>query len=364
MSAGKEHQQRSEAANSQDTAPHPGPSQSDGVATENPKSLKSANEQDQAKNGDEGKGKGTGGEGLPATASSSLSSSFAHGIDSITIRVPSDKPGTAKFSVLIGTGTGDPLGPFSRPGQSHPDPHMPDVPASPYFRYAKATRPALEARLLEPGAPPRAPIPLQLQRGFAELTPEERRFWDDDYAAALRLYAARVHAYREAGDRDAWRMTDGEADAWAAAHGISHSSNGGGGRMIEPNLPVSPAWPYYLWAKTVSGSIKQEVEAEIENEPAGVDPAAWGEMSNGNKALWTRSLMERESMRRWEGMSEEERNVWREEYRANMRLYEARVHAYKVGGRADAKQMTDEEAGEWADGHGIEMPPLRRICRG
>ena len=48
---------------------------------------------------------------------------------------------------------------------------------------------------------------------------------------------------------------------------------------------------------------------------------------------------------------------WNQAYQYNLRLYNARVHAYK-NGNADAKLMDDDEANAYANEHNISMPAV------
>jgi len=45
--------------------------------------------------------------------------------------------------------------------------------------------------------------------------------------------------------------------------------------------------------------------------------------------------------------------LWTNAYKGNLRLYQARMHSYKVDKNPDAKDMTDEEAAIYADTHEI-----------
>lgn len=47
------------------------------------------------------------------------------------------------------------------------------------------------------------------------------------------------------------------------------------------------------------------------------------------------------------------RQLWSNAYKDNLRLYNARVHSYKIGANPDAKDMTDQEAATYAEENNI-----------
>lgn len=52
------------------------------------------------------------------------------------------------------------------------------------------------------------------------------------------------------------------------------------------------------------------------------------------------------------------RQGWNNAYQYNLRLYQARVHSYKIAGNPDAKHMTDEDALQYAEANNIPLPHL------
>lgn len=63
-----------------------------------------------------------------------------------------------------------------------------------------------------------------------------------------------------------------------------------------------------------------------------------------------------EGVRRWRDMEDYDKSLWTGVYTENLRLYNARTHAYKSG-VATAKDMTDDEARAYADTHNISTAP-------
>ncbi|EGS18040.1 putative high mobility group protein [Thermochaetoides thermophila DSM 1495] len=105
-------------------------------------------------------------------------------------------------------------------------------------------------------------------------------------------------------------------------------------RQHDPNAPKRPLTPYFLYMQTARPIIAADLG---ENCPKGA--------------------VQDEGQRRWSVMSPQEKLGWNQAYQYNLRLYNARVHAYKHG-NMNAKNMTDEEARIYADQHNIPMPPL------
>ncbi|KAL2154257.1 hypothetical protein VTH82DRAFT_2933 [Thermothelomyces myriococcoides] len=105
-------------------------------------------------------------------------------------------------------------------------------------------------------------------------------------------------------------------------------------RTHDPNAPKRPLTPYFLYMQTARPIIASDLGDQV---PKGA--------------------VQDEGQRRWSVMSPQEKQGWNQAYQYNLRLYNARVHAYK-NGNPDAKNMTDEEARIYADQHGIGMPPI------
>ncbi|KAK2073767.1 hypothetical protein P8C59_008017 [Phyllachora maydis] len=103
-------------------------------------------------------------------------------------------------------------------------------------------------------------------------------------------------------------------------------------RVHDPNAPKRPLTPYFLYMQTARPIIAGDLGADA---PKGA--------------------VQEEGQRRWGVMTPSEKHGWNNAYQYNLRLYNARVHAYKSG-NADAKNFTDEEALTYADQHGIPQP--------
>jgi hypothetical protein len=108
-------------------------------------------------------------------------------------------------------------------------------------------------------------------------------------------------------------------------------------RSHDPNAPKRPLTPYFLYMQTARPIIASDLG---EDAPKGA--------------------VQEEGQRRWAVMGAAEKQGWNQAYQYNLRLYNARVHSYKHG-NANAKNMTDEEAGKYADDFSIELPAAAAI---
>ncbi|KAK0391944.1 hypothetical protein NLU13_1442 [Sarocladium strictum] len=107
-------------------------------------------------------------------------------------------------------------------------------------------------------------------------------------------------------------------------------------RVHDQNAPKRPLTPYFLYMQHARSVIAGDLG---EDAPKGA--------------------VQTEGQRRWSQMSEGEKLGWNTAYQYNLRLYNARVHSYKIGGNPLAKDMTDEEALDYANAHNIPVPPLK-----
>ncbi|KAK0729247.1 hypothetical protein B0T21DRAFT_370669 [Apiosordaria backusii] len=73
-----------------------------------------------------------------------------------------------------------------------------------------------------------------------------------------------------------------------------------------------------------------------------------------------KGAVQEEGQRRWAVMAPGEKLGWNQAYQYNLRLYQARVHSYKAGNQ-DAKNMTDEEARQYAELYNIDMPAIAPV---
>ncbi|KAH8899385.1 hypothetical protein GQ53DRAFT_741508 [Thozetella sp. PMI_491] len=103
-------------------------------------------------------------------------------------------------------------------------------------------------------------------------------------------------------------------------------------RTHDPNAPKRPLTPYFLYMQTARPIIANDLGQDA---PKGA--------------------VQDEGQRRWSVMSPGEKAGWNTAYQYNLRLYNARVHSYK-NGNPEAKNMSDDEAREYADTHSIELP--------
>ena len=112
-------------------------------------------------------------------------------------------------------------------------------------------------------------------------------------------------------------------------------------RVHDQNAPKRPLTPYFLYMQHARSVIAGDLG---EDAPKGA--------------------VQTEGQRRWSQMSEGEKLGWNTAYQYNLRLYNARVHSYKIGGNPLTKDMTDEEALNYANAHNIPVPPLKDAAAG
>ncbi len=104
-------------------------------------------------------------------------------------------------------------------------------------------------------------------------------------------------------------------------------------RVHDPNAPKRPLTPFFLYMQTARPIIAADLGSDVPKKAVGAEGVRrWKEMADGDKQLWTNA------------------------YTDNLKLYNARVHAYKAGDLS-AKDMTDEEAAHYADTHQIAVLP-------
>ncbi|KAK1690315.1 HMG box protein [Colletotrichum godetiae] len=103
-------------------------------------------------------------------------------------------------------------------------------------------------------------------------------------------------------------------------------------RTHDPNAPKRPLTPYFLYMQTARPIIANDL---------------------GDAA--PKGAVQEEGQRRWKAMNAQEKAGWNSAYQYNLRLYQARVHAYKQGGNLDARNMDDDVALRYADEHNIQV---------
>ncbi|KAK2063790.1 hypothetical protein LY76DRAFT_632414 [Colletotrichum caudatum] len=106
-------------------------------------------------------------------------------------------------------------------------------------------------------------------------------------------------------------------------------------RTHDPNAPKRPLTPYFLYMQTARPIIATDLG---ESAPKGA--------------------VQEEGQRRWKAMNPVEKAGWNNAYQYNLRLYQARVHAYKQGGNPDARLMDDDAALKYAEEHNIQINPV------
>ncbi|PHH67304.1 hypothetical protein CDD81_154 [Ophiocordyceps australis] len=100
-------------------------------------------------------------------------------------------------------------------------------------------------------------------------------------------------------------------------------------RAHDPNAPKRPLTPYFLYMQYARTIISNDLGQDV---PKGA--------------------VQEEGQRRWANMDAKEKQAWNGAYQYNLSLYNARTHAYKAGNPL-AKDMTDDEATEYAQRHGL-----------
>jgi hypothetical protein len=100
-------------------------------------------------------------------------------------------------------------------------------------------------------------------------------------------------------------------------------------RQHDPNAPKRPLTAYFLFMQTARPIIATDLG---EGVPKG--------------AIST------EGTNRWSNMSADDKALWTNLYKENLRLYNAKMHSYRAG-NANAKDMTEEEAQNYAEEHNI-----------
>ncbi|RKF60966.1 putative high mobility group protein [Erysiphe neolycopersici] len=105
-------------------------------------------------------------------------------------------------------------------------------------------------------------------------------------------------------------------------------------RQFDPNAPKRPLTPFFLYMQTARRIIADDLGANVPKGAVGA-----------------------EGQRRWQTMSDEDKQLWADAYKDNLRLYHARIHAYKAG-NLNAKDMSETEAAQYAIKHNITVPAL------
>lgn len=109
-------------------------------------------------------------------------------------------------------------------------------------------------------------------------------------------------------------------------------------RVHDPNAPKRPLTPFFLYMQTARPIIANDLGPDMPKRAVGTEGVRrWKEMADGDKQLWTNA------------------------YTDNLKLYNARMHAYKAGDMS-AKDMTDEEAAAYAEQNQIHLDEQERAA--
>ncbi|SZF01082.1 unnamed protein product [Blumeria hordei] len=103
-------------------------------------------------------------------------------------------------------------------------------------------------------------------------------------------------------------------------------------RQHDPNAPKRPLTPFFLYMQTARPII-----------------------ANDLGSVTVKGAVGAEGQRRWQTMAEDDKQLWTDAYKDNLRLYHARIHSYKAG-NLNAKEMDDNEANQYAAEHDISIP--------
>ncbi|KAH8596643.1 hypothetical protein B0O99DRAFT_619520 [Bisporella sp. PMI_857] len=100
-------------------------------------------------------------------------------------------------------------------------------------------------------------------------------------------------------------------------------------RQHDPNAPKRPLTPFFLYMQTARPIIAQDL----------------GDVPKGQ--------VSEEGTARWKALDDENRTLWTNAYKENLRLYNARMRSYKVDHNPNAKDMSDADALAYAEEHNI-----------
>ncbi|KAI9899065.1 hypothetical protein N3K66_005526 [Trichothecium roseum] len=109
-------------------------------------------------------------------------------------------------------------------------------------------------------------------------------------------------------------------------------------RTHDPNAPKRPLTPYFLYMQNARQIIANDL-----------GPGA------------PKGAVQEEGQRRWAHMDPTDKQAWNHAYQWNLRLYNARVHSYKAG-NVTAKDMSDDEARDYADRANIPNPEPKEVA--
>ncbi|PQE20688.1 high mobility group protein [Rutstroemia sp. NJR-2017a BBW] len=139
------------------------------------------------------------------------------------------------------------------------DPLAPKRPLTPFFLYMQTARPIIAKDLGEKVA--KGDVSTEGTKRWTEMAPSAKALWSEAYKDNLRLYNARVAAYR-AGIKTARDMTDEEAQAYADSNDIGHDT-------ANAQLAVEAAATEQVEEEEedAEGEAEPEPEAEEEEEP-------------------------------------------------------------------------------------------------
>ena len=104
-------------------------------------------------------------------------------------------------------------------------------------------------------------------------------------------------------------------------------------RVHDPNAPKRPLTPFFLYMQTARPIIAADLGPDQPKKAVAI-----------------------EGVRRWREMAEGDKQLWANAYTDNLKLYNARVHAYKAGDM-NAKDMDDAEAAHYAETHNVAALP-------
>ncbi|KAA8575571.1 hypothetical protein EYC84_004710 [Monilinia fructicola] len=159
------------------------------------------------------------------------------------------------------------------------DPNAPKRPLTPFFLYMQTARPIIAKDL---GDVPKGEVSSEGTKRWTDMAPKDKALWQDAYKDNLRLYNARMHAYRR-GNLTAKEMGDDAAAAYADEHNIGADASADAQLVGEASAGVTATVEEE--EEDAEGEPEAEAEAEVEKiptpEPAPKTPKAKGRKSKG-----------------------------------------------------------------------------------
>ncbi|KAF7934476.1 uncharacterized protein EAE98_000815 [Botrytis deweyae] len=154
------------------------------------------------------------------------------------------------------------------------DPNAPKRPLTPFFLYMQTARPIIAKDL---GDVPKGEVSSEGTKRWTDMAPKDKALWQDAYKDNLRLYNARMHAYRR-GNLTAKEMGDDAAAAYADENNIGADASADAQLVGEATAGVTATVEE---EEDAEGEPEAEAEVEKSPTPAPKTPKAKGRKSKG-----------------------------------------------------------------------------------